>query len=72
LGQNECAFAETQCPFLGAGQHVCQASVSALRIDAHRSKLCGSDDFDSCAIFLAHLLRRTRPKRADSDWLDAV
>ncbi len=72
FGPQQSRLAEACCPFMCEAQQVCQVSISALRIDAHRSRLCCSDDFDSCVIYLAHLLRRSRPKRTDSDWLDAL
>ena len=63
---------EERCPFWAERQAICQASVSALSIDAQRSRVCGSEDFDRCGIYLAYLLRRTRPQRSDSDWLDVA
>ena len=66
-------FAPLQrCPFLGDEESLCRASVSALSVGARRLRQCCSEDFDSCAIFLAYLLRRMRPKRTDGDWLDVA
>ncbi len=63
---------EQRCPLLGEDGYVCQASSSELRVDGWRSKRRCSEDFDSCARFLAYLLRHSRPKRYDSDWMDAA
>lgn len=49
------------CPYSGASD-ICDASLSSLSPSASvRSAFCDSEDYDSCPLFLAKVLRR-RPR----------
>ena len=63
-------LADTHCPFFEAATAGCQISAASATLNYARQKVCRSDDYDGCPTYLGFLLRRTRPLRADSDWLD--
>ena len=49
---------ENTCPYNNV--HTCTASLSSMTIDEHqRQRWCITDDYDSCPIFLAKVLRRS-------------
>ena len=49
---------QNACPYCEAEDDVCKASVTSLRIGAlARLKRCNSENYDSCALFLAKCLR---------------
>jgi hypothetical protein len=51
-------FFEAACPYNGI--HTCMASLSSMTIDEYqRERWCSTDDYDSCPIFLAKVLRRS-------------
>jgi len=51
-------FFETTCPYNGI--HTCKASLSSMAIDDYqRERWCGTDDYDSCPMFLSKVLRRS-------------
>ena len=48
---------ETICPYNGVS--VCTASFSSITIDNRKMEgCCGTDDYDSCPIFLSKVLRK--------------
>jgi hypothetical protein len=50
---------EPCCPFGGAKSAVCPASLFSMVIGrSRRREYCSGDDYDSCPIFLARMLRR--------------
>ncbi len=67
-----CLMKEESCPFYAGQTRSCQVtSGQGLLSEAKRQRCC-SDDYDECPSYLAFLLRRSRPLRRDSDWLDAI
>ncbi len=47
------------CPFGSSESGVCAASLSSMVIGtSRRQEYCSGDDYDSCPIFLARMLRR--------------
>jgi len=51
-------FFQEQCPYNGI--NVCRASLSSMLIDEYqKERWCGTDNYDSCALFLSKLLRRS-------------
>ncbi len=49
------------CPYCDAKTDICEASVTSIKIGALvRSNRCDSENYDSCSLFLAKCLRRTR------------
>ncbi len=71
VGQAKLQRIEIICPFYEMGTGSCLLVDSVLSDLGERKSLCQSDDYDRCPTYLGYLLRRTRPLRADSDWLDA-
>ncbi len=53
------------CPFRDLAAGVCRASFSALPLTQLRQSYCTSEDHDDCALFLARLLRASRPLTFD-------
>lgn len=48
---------ETPCPY--SGVNVCTASFSSMAIDHRKMEdCCGTDNYDSCPIFLSKVLRK--------------
>jgi hypothetical protein len=46
------------CPYCDDRSDVCKASVTSLKLGALvRLKRCSSEDYDTCALFLAKCLR---------------
>jgi hypothetical protein len=46
------------CPYCDSRADVCKASVTSLKLGALvRLNRCNSEDYDSCALFLAKCLR---------------
>lgn len=64
--------ADRYCPFFDLATENCQIRDTGAPLNGARQKFCRSDDYDGCPTYLGYLLRRTRPLRADSDWLDAI
>ncbi len=49
-------FLETTCPY--DGNTTCRASLTSMKIDeCQRRRWCGTDDYDSCPMFLSKVLR---------------
>lgn len=69
--EHHACLVEIYCPFFDAATAGCQISDASASLSHVRQKFCRSDDYDGCPTYLGFLLRRTRPLRADSDWLDA-
>lgn len=65
-------LAEEFCPFYVEKNMTCKLATSRGVVCEKRQQRCCSDDYDDCSTYLAFLLRRSRPLRRDSDWLDAV
>ena len=61
-----------RCPFFDPAVKSCHIAAAATAARKLRESLCCSEDYDDCPRYLGYLLRRTRPLRTDSDWLDAV
>lgn len=52
---------EQCCPFGSRESEICSASLSSMVIDTSRRRAyCNGDDYDSCPIFLASMLRKNR------------
>jgi hypothetical protein len=50
---------EYDCPFGNAESSICSASLSSMVIGtSRRQAYCSGDDYDSCPIFLARMLRK--------------
>jgi hypothetical protein len=50
---------EYDCPFGKSESSICSASLSSMVIGAHcRQAYCSGDNYDSCPIFLARMLRK--------------
>jgi hypothetical protein len=50
---------EYDCPFGNPETSICSASLSSMVIGTHRRQsYCSGDDYDSCPIFLARMLRK--------------
>jgi hypothetical protein len=50
---------EYDCPFGNPETSICSASLSSMFIEVRRRQTyCKGDDYDSCPIFLARMLRR--------------
>lgn len=55
------------CPLYNKQNRSCQQSS----VPASRQRLlCQTDDHDACPLYLTYLLRHSRMKRCDNDWLD--
>ncbi|BCA78519.1 hypothetical protein [Desulfuromonas sp. AOP6] len=51
---------QQQCPHLGTGPARCLAAFNGLPINGDRRRLCETEDYDLCGIFLARMLRQSR------------
>lgn len=60
------------CPFYVGKTRDCRLAAGRGIVDEKKLQRCCSDDYDDCPTYLAFLLRRSRPLRRDSDWLDAI
>ena len=50
---------ELNCPFSDAATNVCAASLSSMIIGPHnRKEYCLSENYDSCPMFLAKVMRK--------------
>ena len=70
-GECGCLAVEA-CPFYVEKNMTCKLAISRGGVSEKKRQRCCSDDYDDCSTYLAFLLRRSRPLRRDSDWLDAV
>jgi hypothetical protein len=54
ITRNEC-----DCPYENSETSICSASLSSMFIGSHcRKAYCSGDNYDSCPIFLARMLRK--------------
>jgi len=63
---------EQYCPFFNGEKNCCGVASIGGPVNRQRQQRYCSGEYDDCPSYLGYLLRRTRPLRTDSDWLDAV
>jgi hypothetical protein len=60
---------DDHCPFYRPGSNYCRAALPGLRMEWRRRKqVCTSDDHDYCTVFMAKILRSSRPKASLETW----
>jgi len=55
-----CQQVPERCPHLGTTPARCLAAFNGLPINSDRRRLCETEDYDLCGIFLARMLRQSR------------
>ena len=57
------------CPFHNDADGHCRAAFSGLSVDRNfRNLRCSTEDHDGCGVFLAKILRSSRPKARLEPW----